>query len=268
MTDDAHPKANDKSAVAADTAPAGSVLLTEEGELTDKVSRPSSCPSFVSKLTRELHAHQFYALLATVFNRYAKFLTSGGEDEGEDALVKAKTGSMGRPEMNAFAKATNGQGARSSRHARARKCSGPGEAAPLILLPLRDHADLPDEQWEELTTYLDVNADTELTFKGFTALYSLQTGASPRRRRIARTAASLPFGADTGISFMPLPTSCRERRSRDGQGPGALGLRSGYAGTGRQVGCQCGGGVRVQGGDCRALNPGRDYPVLMIPISA
>ncbi|BGP53704.1 hypothetical protein JCM8202_003635 [Rhodotorula sphaerocarpa] len=122
MTDDAHPKANDKSAVAADTAPAGSVLLTEEGELTDK----------------------FYALLATVFNRYATFPTSGGEDEGEDALVKAKTGSMGRPEMNAFAKATNGQ-------------------------------DLPDEQWEELTTYLDVNADTELTFKGFTALYSLQT---------------------------------------------------------------------------------------------
>lgn len=112
MANDAQPKVDDKPAAAADTAPAGSVLLTEEGELTDKVSRPSNCPRLVSKLTRELHAHQFYALLATVFNRYATFPTSGGEDEGEDALVKAKTGSMGRPEMNAFAKATNGQGAR------------------------------------------------------------------------------------------------------------------------------------------------------------
>lgn len=50
----------------------------------------------------------------------------------------------------------------------------------------RHFADLPDDQWEELTTYLDVNDAAELTFKGFTALYSLQTGASASRMLFAR----------------------------------------------------------------------------------
>lgn len=43
---------------------------------------------------------------------------------------------------------------------------------------------MPDDQWEELTTYLDVNDDSELTFRGFISLYSLQTGAS--RSRLAK----------------------------------------------------------------------------------
>ncbi|GAA5978644.1 hypothetical protein JCM10908_004433 [Rhodotorula pacifica] len=97
-----------------------SLLLTEEGELSDK----------------------FYDILQTVFLKHAKFPESAAEEK--DPLKCAKAGSMGRAEMNAFAKATNG-------------------------------LDLPDDQWEELTTYLDVNDDTELTFKGFISLYSLQT---------------------------------------------------------------------------------------------
>ncbi|GAA5883773.1 hypothetical protein JCM3774_005669 [Rhodotorula dairenensis] len=97
-----------------------SLLLTAEGELSDK----------------------FYAILQAVFLRHAKFPDSVAAEE--DPLKRAKAGSMGRAEMNAFANATNG-------------------------------SDLPDDQWEELTTYLDVNDETELTFKGFIALYSLQT---------------------------------------------------------------------------------------------
>ncbi|KWU44998.1 hypothetical protein RHOSPDRAFT_33539 [Rhodotorula sp. JG-1b] len=105
-------------AAAPDAAP--SVLLTEEGELSDK----------------------FYEILQTVFLKHAKFPESVADEQ--DPLKRAKAGSMGRTEMNAFAKATNG-------------------------------SDLPNDQWEELTTYLDVNDNTELTFKGFISLYSLQT---------------------------------------------------------------------------------------------
>lgn len=90
--------------------------------------------------------------------------------------------------MNAFARATNGQGERcfflpcfagsGRRNGSGREASETIDISSAFALHCSVLADLPDEQWEELTTYLDVNDDTELTFKGFTALYSLQTGQS------------------------------------------------------------------------------------------
>lgn len=58
--------------------------------------------------------------------------------------------------------------------------------------------DLPDEQWTEIVEYLDVNDAGELTFKGFTELYSLQTGTSNLLEGSAsRTDLPLRFGQKT-----------------------------------------------------------------------
>ncbi|BGP37708.1 hypothetical protein JCM10449v2_001625 [Rhodotorula kratochvilovae] len=84
---------------------------------------------------------KFYHTLRSVFLAYAKIpaAAQGGDDE-----AKAKVASFDRGAMNAFSKATNGD-------------------------------EIPDEQWDEVIMYLDTNEATELTFKGFVGLYTLQT---------------------------------------------------------------------------------------------
>ncbi|BGP29831.1 hypothetical protein JCM10296v2_001577 [Rhodotorula toruloides] len=99
-----------------------SVLLTEEGELSDKL----------------------YDILHEVFLRFAKLPKTEAAAKLKDEKEKVKLATLGRDEINAFSRATNGK-------------------------------DLPDEQWTEIVEYLDVNDAGELTFKGFTELYSLQT---------------------------------------------------------------------------------------------
>ncbi|BGP05796.1 hypothetical protein JCM10049v2_001609 [Rhodotorula toruloides] len=99
-----------------------SVLLTEEGELSDKL----------------------YDILHEVFLRFAKLPETEAAAKLKDEKEKVKLATLGREEINAFSRATNGK-------------------------------DLPDEQWTEIVEYLDVNETGELTFKGFTELYSLQT---------------------------------------------------------------------------------------------
>ncbi|BGO97467.1 hypothetical protein RTBOTA2_001783 [Rhodotorula toruloides] len=99
-----------------------SVLLTEEGDLSDKL----------------------YDILHEVFLRFAKLPETEGAAKVKDDKGKVKLATLGREEINAFSRATNGK-------------------------------DLPDEQWTEIVEYLDVNDAGELTFKGFTELYSLQT---------------------------------------------------------------------------------------------
>ncbi|GAA6000861.1 uncharacterized protein JCM10292_006463 [Rhodotorula paludigena] len=123
------------------------VLLTEEGELTDK----------------------FFAVLRTVFLKYARLTstTVKVKRKGAAATVqhlrtdeeKARVAALGRKEMNAFTRVTNGE-------------------------------DLPDEQWKEVTEYLDTNDKGELTFKGFIGLYALQTGALRRAITLPAAAAS------------------------------------------------------------------------------
>ncbi|GAA5868805.1 hypothetical protein JCM8547_002833 [Rhodosporidiobolus lusitaniae] len=87
----------------------------------------------------------FYALLKTIFLKHAK-RGGGGDLSAEDAAVLGYSDEavMGRKELNAFAQATNGQ-------------------------------DLGDDSYKEIVEYLDVTDKEELTFKGFTQLYSLQT---------------------------------------------------------------------------------------------
>ncbi|BGP22588.1 EF-hand-like domain containing protein [Rhodotorula toruloides] len=99
-----------------------SVLLAEEGDLSD----------------------QFYDILHTIFLRFAKLREPDEAKKLEDDREKVKLAALGREEINAFSRATNGK-------------------------------DLPEEQWTEIVEYLDVNDAGELTFKGFTELYSLQT---------------------------------------------------------------------------------------------
>ncbi|GAA5922464.1 hypothetical protein JCM3775_005738 [Rhodotorula graminis] len=106
--------------------PLNPVFFTAEGDLTDK----------------------FYETLRTVFLKYAKTpAATGAAIDGEATLddeAKARKAGMGREQMNAFSKATNG-------------------------------AEIADEQWDEVIMYLDTNEATELTFKGFVGLYTLQT---------------------------------------------------------------------------------------------
>ncbi|BGO89354.1 hypothetical protein NBRC10512_001761 [Rhodotorula toruloides] len=99
-----------------------SALLTEEGELSDKL----------------------YDILHEVFLQFAKLPETESAAKLKDEKEKVKLATLGREEINAFSRATNGK-------------------------------DLPDEQWTEIVEYLDVNDAGELTFKGFTELYSLQT---------------------------------------------------------------------------------------------
>ncbi|GAA5890948.1 hypothetical protein JCM8208_003104 [Rhodotorula glutinis] len=104
--------------------PLNPVFFTAEGDLSDK----------------------FYETLRSVFLKYAKVPDVAAAD-GEAPLddeAKARKAGMGREQMNAFSKATNG-------------------------------AEIPDEQWDEVIMYLDTNEATELTFKGFVGLYTLQT---------------------------------------------------------------------------------------------
>jgi hypothetical protein len=65
---------------------------------------------------------------------------------------------------------------------------------------------LPDEQWNEIVEYLSVNDAGELTFKGFTELYSLQTGAP------ACSSVRQPLKLTFQFGFSKKTT--RQRRSR------------------------------------------------------
>ncbi|GAA6050113.1 hypothetical protein JCM3770_001379 [Rhodotorula araucariae] len=86
-------------------------------------------------------ADKFYETLRTVFLVYAKVPQ---EKDSADVEDKAKVAAFDRAAMNAFSKATNG-------------------------------AEIADEQWDEVIMYLDTNEASELTFKGFVGLYTLQT---------------------------------------------------------------------------------------------
>ncbi|GAA5976994.1 hypothetical protein JCM11641_002219 [Rhodosporidiobolus odoratus] len=87
----------------------------------------------------------FYAVLKTVFLKHAKRPGSGKLSAKElEVLGGSEEAVMGREELNAFAQATNGQ-------------------------------DLGDDSYQEIVEYLDVTQNNELTFRGFTQLYSLQT---------------------------------------------------------------------------------------------
>ncbi|GAA6003248.1 hypothetical protein JCM10207_001824 [Rhodosporidiobolus poonsookiae] len=103
--------------------PADSNLISEDGELSDA----------------------FYAILRTVFLRYAK--RPGSEHlsaKDAEVLGLGSEAVMGREQLNAFARTTNG-------------------------------SDLEDASFDEIVEYLDVTDKKELTFKGFTQLYTLQT---------------------------------------------------------------------------------------------
>lgn len=150
--------------------------------------------------------------------------------------------------MNAFSKATNGAGA--SLTPISRRCA----AACLRRVRLREAdpprrpAEIPDEQWDEVIMYLDTNEATELTFKGFVGLYTLQTGAC--------SSLSSPFAGPPDATPSSLPAR-RERRGRDGQGPQAVGVRPGDAGRRRRRD-EAGGGRRGQGVMARRRR--RRYP--------
>ncbi|TNY19925.1 hypothetical protein DMC30DRAFT_399167 [Rhodotorula diobovata] len=85
------------SAAATAEAPLNALFFTAEGDLTDK----------------------FYSTLRAVFLKFAKLPADPTDGEAapeaeEDDEAKAKRAAMGREEMNAFSKATNGEGACSS----------------------------------------------------------------------------------------------------------------------------------------------------------
>ncbi|GAA5833804.1 hypothetical protein JCM11251_005970 [Rhodosporidiobolus azoricus] len=101
--------------------PSDSNLISEDGELSDA----------------------FYAVLKQVFIKHSKQQRGLTAKEAE-VLGYSDEAVMGRPELDAFAQATNGQ-------------------------------DLSDDSYKEIVEYLDVTDKQELTFKGFTQLYTLQT---------------------------------------------------------------------------------------------
>ncbi|GAA5896648.1 hypothetical protein JCM6882_005749 [Rhodosporidiobolus microsporus] len=86
---------------------------------------------------------EFYAVLKQVFLKHSKQRKGLTAKEAE-VLGYSDEAVMGRSELDAFAQATNGQ-------------------------------DLSDDSYKEIVEYLDVTDKQELTFKGFTQLYTLQT---------------------------------------------------------------------------------------------
>lgn len=89
-----------------------SVLLTEEGDLSDKVR---FC-SHLGWISRKAHRtpffrSQLYDILHTVFLRFAKLPETENATKLKDEREKVKLATLGREEMNAFSRATNGNGA-------------------------------------------------------------------------------------------------------------------------------------------------------------
>ncbi|GAA6029316.1 hypothetical protein JCM8097_003617 [Rhodosporidiobolus ruineniae] len=87
----------------------------------------------------------FYSVLRTVFRKYAK--GAGGEGLSEKDRIALGYGDeavMDRAALDKFTLATNGQ-------------------------------ELSQDSYQEIVDYLDTTDKQELTFKGFTQLYSLQT---------------------------------------------------------------------------------------------
>lgn len=151
-------------------APAAAVepLLSEDGDITDKVRHAPAHRNPRSKLT-SLPCTQFEAVLQQVFRRYASTLPSASSPDPTPTAstdIFSNTVTLSRSDLNRFASDTNGQ--RAFLSSSGTRWDGGADAGL---------AAMTDETFEEISTFLDM-VESRLTFKGFLQLYQLQTGSS------------------------------------------------------------------------------------------